>query len=145
MFGAPRCLRAHLGLSPRGRGQSGCESFSSEPVPEGKLKPVLFGGCVQTAVPPSEEQEMHQASGSVTEPLQCPSPLPRPRPLITRLRCNQGPLVHAGATSCIPPFSIHPSPSILKALEASIMKASLTTLIPSISEPLWSLQLFSEG
>lgn len=43
------------------------------------------------------------------------------------------------------PFSFHPSPSILKALKASIMKASLTTLIPSVSEPLWTFPLFSEG
>lgn len=59
--GAPRCLGAHLGLNPRGREQSGCEPFSSQPIPEGKLKLVLSGGSVQTAVPPSEEQEMHQA------------------------------------------------------------------------------------
>lgn len=59
---------------------------------EGTLKLVLCGGRVQTAEPPSEEQETpRRSSGSVTEPLQGASPWP----LIIRLRHNQEPLVHA--------------------------------------------------
>lgn len=97
--GPPRRLRAHLWLNPWVREQFLGQSFPREPVPGPQVK--LEAACrplceLVYQCHLRSKKCIPQRLGGVTEHPQC-APSPRPPPLITRLRCNQGPLVRAVA------------------------------------------------